>query len=118
MTGCVCRAVHPLQGLWEYLKWLALFRFCQRHEPSGHKSYASALSNFWFNVSQLIFVLGMLGGASTLVAFLALSYTTVHAQVGSGEPDQPTVSSLCPGVWAGLFLFGAIHALTRSHAQT
>ena len=63
-----------------------------------------------------MFALGVLGGAVTMITFLILPYTTVHSQAGSGEPSAPTVSSLCPGLWAGLLLFGAIQA--RCQART
>ena len=115
MVRCGCCTSHPLQGLWAYFTWLCLLRFLtQRPELAGVKRTATTWAIIFLSFSQLIFALGVLGGAVTTIMFLILPYTTVHSQAGSGEPSAPTVSSLCPGLWAGLFLFGAMQGLCQA----
>lgn len=106
--GCVCLA-HPLQGAGRYLSYLVRFRWVTAPRPSkgAPSSRVYGVLADINHYAQALYLLGVLAGLATLIAFLALSYVSVDGDVHSGEFGQPVVSSLCPGVWVGLFLAGA-----------
>jgi hypothetical protein len=107
---CFCSsAAHPLHGCFRYLRWLLLCRWLVKGPPPKGEREGKAV-RLWAVVNhyaQALFGLGFVGGVVTLVTFIALPYATVRGGSTAGEVGQPTVSSLCPGLWVGLFVAGA-----------